>query len=72
MGKKKIDIELIENIVHRRTTFKMRLKGLLKKIQELTVLSGTKTSLVMTDVDQNIICYSNNNDIQLVVKSTFN
>ena len=50
----------------------MRLKGLLKKIQDLTVLSGTKTSLVMTDVDQNIICYSNNDDIQLVVKSTFN
>lgn len=72
MGKKKIDIELIENKAQRRITFKMRLKGLLKKIQDLTVLSGTKTSLVMTDVDQNIICYSNNDDIQLVVKSTFN
>jgi SRF-type transcription factor (DNA-binding and dimerisation domain) len=32
MGKKKIDIELIENKAQRRITFKMRLKGLLKKI----------------------------------------
>ena len=72
MGKKKIDIELIENYAQRKATFRMRLKGLLKKIQDLSVLTGAQTSFVITDVDQNLICYSNNNNIQLLVNANFN
>ena len=72
MGKKKIDIEYIDNYSSRRITFKTRLPGLLKKIQDISTLCGLQVSLAMTDCSGDIVVYSNNSDIQLLCKSSFN
>jgi hypothetical protein len=72
MGRKKIVIKLIENPVTRRATFKQRLNGLLTKLHDLGVLCGIKISFLCTDTDNNVVCYSNNQDIVVLAKESFN
>lgn len=67
MGRKKIEIEYIENRKNRKATLKARVGGILKKLHDLTILCGVNISLVMTDLDDNLITYSNKNTLQLLV-----
>lgn len=41
MGRKRIDIKLIQNKKNRNSTFKKRRIGLLRKAMELSMLTGT-------------------------------
>lgn len=68
MGRKKIEVNLIENQVSRRATFKQRLCGLLKKIHDLGVLCGVKVNFLCSDTDNNLIYYSNNTEAYLLTK----
>lgn len=61
MGRKKIDIKYIEDHKTRRTTFKTRLGGIIKKLYDLTVLCKVNVSIVLTDLDGNLVTYSNSN-----------
>lgn len=72
MGRKKISIEYISNKVNRKATFKARIGGLIKKLQDLTVLCGVQASLVVTDTDSNLVAYSNSQQIQLLLQDGFN
>ena len=72
MGKKKIEIAFIDSLPSRRITFKTRLPGLLKKLQDISTLCGLQVSLAMTDCSDDIVCYSNNTEIHLLCKSSFN
>lgn len=72
MGRKKIQIQYIEAEVKRRITFKARIGGLIKKLHDLSVLCGVQVSMVMTDPENNLVAYSNSQDIHLVVKKDFN
>lgn len=72
MGRKKIEIEFIENRKNRKATLKARVGGILKKLHDLTILCGVNISLVMTDLDDNLITYSNKNTLQLLVSDQFN
>ena len=45
MGRKRIDIKLIENRKNRNSTFKKRRIGLLRKAMELSLLTGTLIQL---------------------------
>lgn len=47
MGKKKVEIKLIEDKNSRQVTFSKRRKGLIKKASELAVLCDVKVGLVM-------------------------
>ena len=66
MGRKKIEVNLIQNQVSRRATFKQRLCGLLKKLHDLGVLCGVNVNFMCTDTDNNIINYSNNQRVHLL------
>ena len=72
MGRKKINIEYIENKVNRKATFKARIGGLVKKLHDLSILCGVQTTLVVTDTESNLVTFSNSNQIQLLVKDSFN
>jgi hypothetical protein len=72
MGRKKIVVKFIENPVTRRATFKQRLNGLLKKLHDLGVLCGVNISFLSTDTDENVVCYSNNEEILVLAKESFN
>ncbi|KAJ4982036.1 hypothetical protein NE237_032873 [Protea cynaroides] len=47
MGRAKLKLELIESERSRRTTYQNRLKGLKKKISELSILSDVKTCAII-------------------------
>lgn len=72
MGRKKIEITYIDNKVNRKATFKARIGGLVKKLHDLTVLCGIQATLVTTDTDSNLVAFSSSNEMQLLVKDTFN
>lgn len=72
MGRKKIEISYMENEANRKATFKARIGGLVKKLHDLSVLCGIQATLVVTDTDSNLVTYSSSNEIQLLVKDTFN
>ena len=72
MGRKELDIKYVEDEKRRKITFKTRLGGLIKKLYDLTVLCKVNTSLVITDLEGNLITYSNSNLIQLLVSDDFN
>jgi MADS-box transcription factor len=72
MGRKKIDMEFIPNLVSRRATFKARIGGLVKKLHELTILCGSKATIVATCPDNNIFTYGNSNDLHLLIRDDFN
>jgi SRF-type transcription factor (DNA-binding and dimerisation domain) len=63
MGRKKLDIKYIDSDSERKFRFKERIGGLIKKVHELGVLCGIKASLVVTDYNNNLVVYSNNNEI---------
>lgn len=72
MGRKKLNLKYIENYTSRKFTFKSRIGGVVKKLHDLSILCGIQASLVVTDHDGNLVTYSNNQDIQLLVKDSFN
>ncbi|PQQ13955.1 agamous-like MADS-box protein AGL80 [Prunus yedoensis var. nudiflora] len=47
MTRKKIDLAYIKNDVARKTTFKKRKSGLMKKVSELSILCGTDACAVI-------------------------
>ena len=51
MGRKKIEIEYITDKLNRKSTFKARIGGLVKKLHDLAILCGLQASLVITDPD---------------------
>lgn len=61
MGRKKFEIEFIEDESNRKSMFKNRIGGVLKKLHDLTVLCGLKTCLVFTDTESNIHTFTNTN-----------
>ncbi len=71
MGRKKIDIKLIEDKKDRQVTFAKRKIGLLKKAAELAILCGTKVSLLFTDLSDQLHTYSNTDDVRLLVSSRY-
>lgn len=72
MGRKSIKIEYIENRNHRASTYRARAHGFLKKAHELGVLCGIKVSLVFNNMEGDVISYSNNQDLIVLAKDTFN
>ena len=72
MGRKKIEISYIDNLVNRRATFKSRIGGLVKKLHELTILCGSQATLIVTDCDKNLVNYSNSNNFHLLLRDDFN
>ena len=59
MGRKKIDIKYVEDDKERRVTFKTRVGGIVKKIYDLALLCKVKASIVLTDLGNNFLIYSN-------------
>lgn len=54
MGKKKIEIKYIKDEKKRRTTFKKRQFGLLKKARELSILCGANVHVSMKNIETNL------------------
>lgn len=72
MGRKKLDIKYLEDEKSRKTTFQTRVGGIVKKLYDLNQLCNIKVSLVLTDIDGNLITYSNTTDFQLILNDNFN
>lgn len=47
MGRRKIEIKKLENLRNRKSTFKKRRQGILKKAHELAVLTDSKVTLMI-------------------------
>lgn len=47
MGRRKIEIKKLENLRNRKSTFKKRRQGILKKAHELAVLTDSKVTLII-------------------------
>ncbi|KAL9240822.1 hypothetical protein vseg_014999 [Gypsophila vaccaria] len=47
MARKKVKLQFIENESNRRITYKKRVKGLLKKAQELSILCGVDACAIV-------------------------
>jgi len=65
-GRKKIRIEFIENKLKRQITFSKRKSGMMKKIHELTTLTGTEALLVLVSETGHIYSYSTPRMLSLV------
>lgn len=72
MGKKSIEIKYQESKTLRQATYRHRALGLLRKAHEIGVLCGIKISLVFTNLKGDVINYSNNPDILVLAKDSFN
>lgn len=72
MGRKKCDITYIEDEKSRRLTYKIRVGGIIKKLHDLTKLCKVDASVVLTDLDGNLVTYSNTNQLQLFVSDNLN
>lgn len=72
MGRKKIDIKYVEDEKTRKLTFQTRVGGIVKKIYDLNQLCKIKVSLALTDLDGNLVVYSNTSDLMLVLSDNFN
>lgn len=71
MGRKKIEIKLIENNKSRLATYRARAKNLIKKASELTTLCGINVSILMSDVNDNLHYYSNTNSSKFKIDPRF-
>ena len=72
MGRKRIDIKLIENRKNRNSTFKKRRIGLLRKAMELSLLTGTLVQLkIYKPSDFSLVEYfsSTEQEFDTIVKS---
>jgi len=65
-GRKKIQIEFIQNKLKRQITFSKRKTGMLKKIQELTTLTGTQALLVLVSETGHVYNYATPKLLSLV------
>ena len=72
MGRKKVDIKFLENEKTRKVTFQTRVGGIVKKLYDLNQLCKIKASLVLTDLEGNLITYSNTSELQLVLSDDYN
>lgn len=71
MGRKRIDIKLIENRKNRNSTFKKRRIGLLRKAMELSLLTGTLIQLkIYKPGDFSLVEYfsTNEHEFDTIVK----
>lgn len=62
MGKNKIDIHYISDKTIRRATYKSRISGIVKKLNDLSILCGIQVCLVTTDTDSDLLTFSTSND----------
>lgn len=72
MGRKRIDIKLIENRKNRNSTFKKRRIGLLRKAMELSLLTGTLIQLkIYKPSDFSLVEYFSSTELEFdtIVKS---
>lgn len=65
-GRKKIQIEFIQNKLKRQITFSKRKTGMMKKIQELTTLTGTQALLVLVSETGHVYNYATPKLLSLV------
>jgi hypothetical protein len=65
-GRKKIRIEFIENKLKRQITFSKRKSGMMKKIHELTTLTGTEALLILVSETGHIYSYATPRTVSLV------
>ena len=65
MGRKKFELKFIDNLAERKSKFKERVGGILRKIHELSVLCGLDFKLVMTDYNSDFVLFYNNLEIEL-------
>ena len=72
MGKKSIEITFIENKGVRQATYRHRALGLLRKAHEIGVLCGINISLAFSNLKGDVISYSNNTEVLVVAKDSFN
>ena len=61
MGRRKIEIQRIENERHRQVTFAKRKAGLIKKATELAVLCDAEIGLIIFSPNQKLSIYSSSN-----------
>lgn len=71
-GRKKIRIEFIENKLKRQITFSKRKSGMMKKIHELTTLTGTEALLVLVSETGHIYSYATSRTLSLVEEPEVN
>lgn len=77
MGRKKLPIKLIESdksrevplIVTTQITFCKRKVGLLKKAKEISILCGSKVSLLLTDQQGDVVSFETSKDFVTEVRS---
>lgn len=72
MGKKSIEIKYLENRTLRLATYRHRALGLLRKAHEIGVLCGIKISVVFSNLKEDVISYTNNSDVIVLAKDSFN
>ena len=72
MGRKSIKIAFIEDRNDRMQAYRARAKGLLKKVHEIGVLCGINISIIFNNIQGDLITYSNNSDMIVLAKESFN
>ncbi|KAH7652698.1 SRF-like protein [Dioscorea alata] len=58
MGRKKLQIKRIENMMNRQVTFSKRRNGLLKKVYELSILCGIDIAFIMFSPAGKLVMFS--------------
>ena len=72
MGRKKIEMKLVDDKKIRRVTFKKRRLGVLKKAMELSLLTGAAITMkIYNEEDDSLIEYysRNNNEFETIIKN---
>ena len=70
MGKRKLEINYIEDPRRRTSVFFNRRSGIFKKAHDLTKTCGTTISVILSDLKGNLHVYSNTESIRLFLKKS--
>ncbi|KAK7247018.1 hypothetical protein RIF29_41894 [Crotalaria pallida] len=71
MGKKRVEMKLIEDKNCRQVTFSKRRKGLVKKARELSVLCDAKVALLIFSGPGNLYEFCNGDSSQSIAVPVF-